>query len=142
MIGVIDLSALVRLYIPDGPIPEGLEEFMRGVERGSHIAIAPELLLVEAANVLNKKRKINEITEAESVQLLNDILLMPIRYFPHGPFISAAFDLAREHKLTLYDAVYLALAVEHGAVLFSADEDICRIAGKLSLSAIAESVNP
>jgi predicted nucleic acid-binding protein len=134
MIGVIDTSALIRLYIPDGPIPEGVEEFLRGVERGNHIAIAPELLLVESANVLNKKRKINEITEAESIQLLNDILSLPIRYFPHGPFISTAFDLAREHEITLYDAVYLALAVEQGAVLFSADKDICRIAGKLFLS--------
>jgi predicted nucleic acid-binding protein len=134
MIGVIDTSALIRLYIPDGSIPKGLEEFLRGVERGNNIAIAPELLLVESANVLNKKRKINELTEEESIQLLNDILSMPIRYFPHGPFISTAFDLAREHKITIYDAIYLALAVEEGAVLFSADEDVCRIAGKLSLS--------
>lgn len=134
MIGVIDTSALIRLYIPDGSIPKGLEAFFRGVERGNHIAIAPELLLVESANVLNKKRKINELTEEESIQLLNDILSMPIRYFPHGPFISTAFDLARDHKITIYDAVYLALAVEEGAVLFSADEGLCRIAGKLSVS--------
>jgi predicted nucleic acid-binding protein len=134
MIGVIDTSALIRLYIPDGSIPEGLEAFLGGVERGNHVAIAPELLLVESANVLNKKRKINELTEEESIRLLNDILSMPIRYFPHGPFISTAFDLAREHKITVYDAIYLALALEEGAVLFSADEDIRRIAGKLSLS--------
>jgi len=74
MIAVIDTSALIRLYIPDGSIPKGLEAFFRGVERGNHIAIAPELLLVESANVLNKKRKINELTEEESIQLLNDIL--------------------------------------------------------------------
>jgi predicted nucleic acid-binding protein len=59
---------------------------------------------------------------------------MPIRYFPHGPFVSTAFDLARDHKITIYDAVYLALAVEEGAVLFSADGGLCRIAGKLSVS--------
>jgi predicted nucleic acid-binding protein len=74
-----------------------------------------------------------EVTEEESIQLRNDILLMPIRYFPHGPFISTAFDLVRKHKITIYDGVYLALAVEQGAVLFSADEDMCRIARKLFL---------
>jgi len=134
MIGVIDTSALIRLYIPDGSIPKGLEAFLRDVERGNHIAIAPELLLVECASVLNKMRKINELAEEESIQLMNDILSMPIRYFPHGPFILTAFDLAREHGITVYDAVYLALALEQGAVLFSADEDLCRIAQKLSLS--------
>ena len=47
MIGVIDTSALIRLYIPDGAIPRGFEEFLRGVERGNNMAIAPELHLVE-----------------------------------------------------------------------------------------------
>jgi predicted nucleic acid-binding protein len=128
MIGVIDTSALIRLFIPDGPIPNGLERFLRGVERGNNIAIAPELLLVESANVLDRKRKIDEISETESVQLLTDILSMPIRYFSHGPLIPAAFDLALQHSLTLYDAVYLALASEQGAIVFSADEDMKKIA--------------
>lgn len=134
MIGVIDTSALIRLYIPDGAIPRGFEEFLRGVERGNNIAIAPELLLVESANVLNKIRKIDEISEAESVQLLTDFLSMPIRYLPHGPIIPTAFDLARENDLTLYDAVYIALALEHGAVLFSADSSMRKIADKLSIN--------
>ncbi|MEE8397982.1 MAG: type II toxin-antitoxin system VapC family toxin, partial [Desulfobacterales bacterium] len=74
MIGVIDTSALVRLFIPDGPIPEGFEEFLSGAERGNNKAIAPELLLVESANVLNRKRKMDELSEVESLQLLTDVL--------------------------------------------------------------------
>lgn len=131
MIGVIDTSALIRLFIPDGPIPDGFEKFLKGVERGSNMAIAPELLLVESANVLDKKRKTDEISETESAQLLTDVLSIPIRYFPHGPLIPAAFDLALEHRLTLYDAVYLALASAQGAMLFSADKDMQKIADKL-----------
>ena len=73
----------------------------------------------------------DEISETESVHLLTDILSMPIRYFSHGPLIPAAFDLALEHRLTLYDAVYLAIASEQGAILFSADKDIQKIADKI-----------
>ena len=134
MIGVIDTSALLRLFIPDGPIPEGFETFLRGVERGSNMAIAPELLLVESANVLDRKKKMDEISETESVQLLTDVLSMPIRYFPHGPLIPAAFDLAREHRITLYDAVYLALASEQGAVLFSADRLMQKTAQEMHIT--------
>jgi predicted nucleic acid-binding protein len=130
MMGVIDASALIRLYIPDGPMPKGFEAFLRGVERGNNVALAPELLLVECANVLNRKRIIDEISETESMQLLTDILSMPIRYFPHGPLISTAFGLAKEHGLTVYDAVYLALALDHGAVFFSADKNLQKIAEK------------
>lgn len=50
MIAVVDSSAVVRLFIQDGPIPDGFEQFMQGVEVGTHIAIAPELMLVEVAN--------------------------------------------------------------------------------------------
>ena len=132
MIGVIDTSALIRLFIPDGPIPEGLEKFFIGVEKGGNTAVAPELLLVETVNVLNRKRKIGEISIPESVGLFTDVLSMPIRYTPHGPLIpTTAFDLALEHGVTLYDAVYLALAVEQSAVLFSADKEMLKIADKL-----------
>jgi hypothetical protein len=30
MIAVVDTSAVLRLFIPDGPIPDGLEAFFRG----------------------------------------------------------------------------------------------------------------
>lgn len=131
MIGVVDTSALIRLFIPDGAIPDGLEKFLRGVERGTNTAVSPELLLVESANVISKKRRINEISETESIQLLTDILSMPIRYFSHGPLIPAAFDLAMEYNVSLYDAVYLALASEQGAVLFTADMEMQKIADKI-----------
>jgi len=112
-------------------LTEGFEKFLRGVERGNNMAIAPELLLVESANVLDGKRKMDEISETESAQLLTDVLSMPIRYFSHGPLIPAAFDLALEHRLTLYDAVYLALASAQGAILFSADKEMQKIADKI-----------
>ena len=133
MIGVVDTSALIRLFIPDGPLPNDFEGFLRGVERGLNIAIAPELLLAEAANVLNKKQLSRELSESESNQLLSDILLVPIRLFPHHPIIPRAFELARAHKLTVYDTLYLALAEEHGAVIFTCDRKLLTIAKRLNL---------
>lgn len=55
MIAVIDASALMRLFIPDGPVPRGLEAFFQGVESERNMAIAPELLMAEAASVIHKK---------------------------------------------------------------------------------------
>lgn len=37
------------------------DAFFRGVESGSNIAIAPELLIVEAVNVVIKKQQRNEL---------------------------------------------------------------------------------
>ncbi len=40
MIGVVDTSALIRLFVPDGPLPDGFNEFLRGVERGFNKSVA------------------------------------------------------------------------------------------------------
>ena len=133
MIGVVDTSALIRIFVPDGPLPDGFEDFLRGVERGLNIAIAPELLLAEAANVINKKRMSGELDGNESDQLLSDLLAVPIRLFPHQPLIIQAFKLAREHNLTVYDTLYLALAEDHGAVIYSADRKLLNSAAHLRL---------
>lgn len=133
MIGVVDTSALIRLFIPDGPLLDGFEDFLRGVERGLNTAIAPELLMAESANVLNKKRKTDELTATESDQLLSRIIELPIRLFPHRPLIPRAFALAIDRNLSVYDTLYLALAEEHGAVVFSADLKLQKIAAQLGL---------
>jgi predicted nucleic acid-binding protein len=133
MIGVIDTSALIRLFVPDGPLPDGFDEFLRGVERGLNTAIAPELLPAETANVLNKMRKAGELEDDESIRLLSDLLEVPIRLFPHRALILRAFELARQHNLTVYDTLYLALAEDHGAVIFTADRKLLKAAAELRL---------
>ena len=124
---------MIRLFVPDGPLPVGFDEFLRGVERGLNTAIAPELLLAEVANVINKKRKSKELSENESIRLLTDILAVPIRHFPHQPLIMRTFELAREYNLTAYDTLFLALAENHGAVIFSADQKLLTAAARLRL---------
>ena len=47
---VVDTSALIRLYVPDGPIPEGLEAAMGAAWRGEALLIAPDLLLAEVGS--------------------------------------------------------------------------------------------
>ncbi len=133
MIGVVDTSALIRLFVPDGPMPDDLDEFLHGVERGLNKAIAPELLVAEAANVINKKQISGELSGDESDRLLADLLSVPIHLFPHRPLLLRAFELAREHQLTVYDTLYLALAEDHGTVLFSADRKLLKTATHLRL---------
>jgi predicted nucleic acid-binding protein len=129
MIAVVDTSAFLRLFIPDGPLPQGFEEFMRGVERGENTAIAPELMLAEAANVANKKRIQGILSADESLELIELMCKMPVRYISHRDLIEPAAKLASEHELTVYDALFLALARMKAARLFTADEDLALAAG-------------
>lgn len=124
MIAVVDTSAVLRLFIPDGPIPDGLERFFRGVETGSNIAIAPELLMVEATNVVIKKQRRNELSLGEAKALISLLKQMPIRYFRHHSLFNSTHQIALESGLSAYDALFLALAQERGATLFTADNKL------------------
>ena len=134
MIAVIDTSALLRLFIPDGPIPDGLEAFFRGVETGSNVAIAPELLIVEAINVTVKKRRRGELSEDEATGLISLLHQMPIRYFSHHSLCNITYQITLETGLSAYDSLYLALAQNRGAVLFSADEKLLKEACRRGLN--------
>jgi len=134
MIAVVDTSAVLRLFIPDGPIPDGLEKFFRGVETGSNIAIAPELLMVEATNVVIKKQRRNELSLDEAKALISLLKQMPIRYFSHHSLFSSTHQIALETGLSAYDALFLALAQERGATLFTADNKLQSEAEKRGIS--------
>jgi predicted nucleic acid-binding protein len=133
MTGVIDASALIRLFIPDGPLPGGFESFMQGVERGDDYAIAPELLLAEAANVIRRKCKNKEISEKEEADILNLIVSMPARLLNHKPIIKNASALSKKHGVTVYDALYLEIAQRHNAAIFTVDELVIKTAKKIGL---------
>ena len=133
MIFVIDTSALMRLYIPDGPVPEGLEIALQNAERGNDSLIAPELMLAESGQVLHKKRTQQVLSDEELKALLSSILNLPIRLFSHGDLVGPACALAAEFDLSVYDALFLALAERHNAPLFTADEKLRCAAGQLNL---------
>ncbi|MFM2152438.1 MAG: hypothetical protein RL199_873, partial [Pseudomonadota bacterium] len=40
---VLDSSALLRLYLPDGPLPAGLESAVELAGRGDALLLAPQL---------------------------------------------------------------------------------------------------
>jgi predicted nucleic acid-binding protein len=131
MIAVLDTSAVIRLFIPDGEIPDELEDFLHKVEQGSAIAITPDLMWVEAANVLQKKQKLAEITTDESEELLEAIIQLPVRSHSHKGLLINSLAHARTFSLSVYDAIFLELARQKNARLFTADRKLKNAAKKL-----------
>jgi predicted nucleic acid-binding protein len=126
---IVDTSALVRLYIPDGPVPDGLEGAVESAWRGDVVLLAPELLLAEVGQVLRKKERAGFMSREECDVVLDAILALPLETVPHRPLMADAMAVARETGLTVYDALFLALADGWGAKLISADERLAQAFG-------------
>jgi len=124
MIWVVDTSALIRLYIPDGPTPQNLERAVLSAERCEDILFAPELLLAEVGQTIIRKRHDGLLSHEDVRALLEHIQSLPLRLVPHGEIISRACKMSFDLKLTVYDALFLALAEQHDGTLITADQQL------------------
>jgi predicted nucleic acid-binding protein len=97
-------------------------EAARAILAGGGELHAPDLLLAEVGNVVWKRHSRGEIDEAEARALLADCLRLPLRLTPTGDLVESALILALRTRRTVYDCLYLALAVKTKAVLVSSDK--------------------
>lgn len=125
---VLDASAWLRLFLADGPPPAGLDEAAAEVDAGAAAFVAPELILVETAHALHRKTRRQALTPGEVDELWSDMRRTPIDLLRDAEHVDAARQLAARLDITVYDALYLAVARHVGAPLFTADEQLARAA--------------
>ena len=121
---VVDTSALLRLFVPDGPLPAEVEQAMEAAGQATAVVLAPELLLVEAGQVLHKKHLAGYLRKEECDEILASILELPIEIVSHREILFDAVQAARRHQITVYDALFLALAVNRSSTLLTADVEL------------------
>ena len=119
---VVDTSAIIRLYVPDGPIPDGLEEQVKSAWKAETTLIVPELALAEVAQVLWKKEQAGYIKTSEVDEIISAVLELPLEIVGHYEILPEALSLARRHKFTIYDSLFVALAEKKDARLITADK--------------------
>jgi predicted nucleic acid-binding protein len=116
---VIDASVAVKWFIPEVHSASAL----RFLEEGIYLC-APDLLIPEFGNTLWKKTERREMTVAEAQEIVEAIDNMPVELFSTALLLRAAFEIATGLKRTVYDSLYLALAVSQKAALVTADRKL------------------
>jgi predicted nucleic acid-binding protein len=112
---VIDASALLELLLLT---PAGLEVADRvfAERRTLH---APELIDVEVAQVVRRYVRLGDLSELRAQALFEDLADLRLRRYRHLPCWAGRGSCA--DNLTVYDAVYVALAEGLDAVLLTRD---------------------
>ena len=82
---------------------------------------APDLLLVECANVLWKKVIRGELSRDGAVNRTHLLAKAPVTVHSSAQFIIPALELSLKLRYPAYDCVYLALARRNGIPLVTAD---------------------
>ncbi|OHB80297.1 MAG: hypothetical protein A2W31_14315 [Planctomycetes bacterium RBG_16_64_10] len=85
---------------------------------------APDLVIAEVANVIWKRVARDEIDAAEATALLADFRQLPLLITPSDALIESALVIALETGRTIYDCLYLALAIDRGCRLVTVDKHL------------------
>jgi len=93
-------------------------------------AIVPAVWPLEVGNVLLVAERRGRLSEADSTCFLSMLAALPVCSEPETPqrAMSQILFLAREHKLSTYDASYLDLAMREGVPIATLDRGLCRAA--------------
>lgn len=126
-VAVLDASAAIRLFVGDGPIPDGLEQAVEAASSGDLVLVVPDLFWIETTHVLLRMERRGHLTVDECDALLAEMRLLPCRTEPHALQLAEIPHLVRAHGLSAYDAAYLALARLHGAKLWTADAQLAGV---------------
>lgn len=117
---VLDAS-FAMLWLGKEKDSASVAEFDTRVRAGTLDIHSPEMFVPETANAVWKSVRRGLRTLDEGVQMFEAALAMPVQLHRHRDLATAAFDLALRRGLTVYDSLYVALALKEVLPLFTAD---------------------
>jgi predicted nucleic acid-binding protein len=118
---VVDASIVIKWFVP-----EVHSDAARRLLAYSHDYIAPDLLFAETANTIWKKVRRSEVSPRDGERLLADVGRAAVETVPCRALAADAYALATATGRTVYDAMYLALAVRLDTQVITADERLAR----------------
>ena len=77
---------------------------------------------IEVASVLWKVARRGSLTAEEAERMISDAAAFPVEIIDSGTLLTEALRIATATDRTVYDSLYVALAVRQDAVMVTADE--------------------
>lgn len=114
---VVDASVAVKWFIPEVHSVAAT----RLLQPRIHV-LAPDLIHPEIGNILWKKTRRKEVTHREASEILTAFKTVDLEVHPSAVLLAPAFEIATSLDRTVYDSLYLALAVVQDCALITADQ--------------------
>jgi predicted nucleic acid-binding protein len=118
---VVDASVVLKWFVP-----EIHSDAARRLLAGAHQYVSPDLLFPEVGNAVWKKVRRGELTAEEGRRLVADVSGIAVETVSTRDLLIDAHALAVRTGLTVYDAMYLALAVRLRTEMVTADDKLGR----------------
>ncbi len=114
---VVDASVAVKWYVPE--IHSDKATVLLDDDCELH---APDLLVPEFGNILWKKFVRKELGDSEIIPIVRALQTVPLRIYSSRELLEGAVEIATHTSRTVYDCLYLTLAVSLNHPLVTADD--------------------
>jgi predicted nucleic acid-binding protein len=114
---VVDASVGIKWFVPESDAAAA-----QRLQNAAYQLHAPTFFDVEVANIVWKKVRRGELTRQEADAILAQLTQLPLTKHPEAPLIASAIDVADRTQRTVYDCLYLALAVRMQGRMVTADD--------------------
>jgi len=114
---VVDASVVAKLYVTE-----------EDTDRARHLLIArhslqaPDLLPAEVGNVLWKRVRRGVLTLEYAREAVAGLRALPLQLYSARDLLDSALEIAAALDRTVYDSLYVALAVSLDTVLVTSDQ--------------------
>lgn len=101
-------------------------------------ALVPSIWPLEVANVFLIAERRSRITKTKTARFIAILKSLPIEIDNEAPerALSDVLALAREQRLSSYDAAYLELAMREGIALATLDNDLKKAAARVGVTLV------
>lgn len=123
---VIDASVAAKWVLPaaEEPFADKALELLKGYVEGKSRIIVPDLFWAELGNIIWKALRVGRLAQAAAAAALSALTARNFPTVSSRTLLEDAFTLASAFDRTVYDALYVALAIRSKALLITADEHL------------------
>lgn len=118
---VVDASVGIKLFLEEDGAERVKELFKQSFLRPDECLFVPDLFFIECANILWKKVLRGEFPADFAADSLADLVSFELASTPTSELVESALGIACAHRITAYDACYVALSVIKAVPLITAD---------------------
>ena len=126
---ILDASTAAAWLLParDEPLSGPATQIQRKYATGQIQLLAPDLILPEIGNVLCKATRRARISANSAQDTLDKFLALKIPIVPSRSLMKQALSIAEARGGSVYDCVYVALAIISQHPLLTADERLANM---------------
>ncbi len=114
---VVDASVAIKWFLP-----QVYADNARDLLTNNHNLLAPDLLFPEVGNILWKEVRFSLATAEEAKAVITAFNALPLQVYASKPLMSLAIDIALKTQRTVYDCLYLSLAISERCQMVTADK--------------------